>query len=105
MRTIPGILATLSRKSRSMLILFAAPICLCIAGCWLIKAPYHVVSGTVKGSYYIVKGAYELTAGTTKLVYKVGTYTFRITKAPLDWAFVRSDIDSIDGLPPKEAIR
>jgi rare lipoprotein A len=80
-------------------------ICFFSAGCWIIKAPYQVISGTVKGSYYIVKGTYELTAGTTKVVYKIGEYTFKITKAPLDWAFVKDDIENIDGLPPKEAIR
>lgn len=31
---------------------------------------------TVKGSIRTVKGAYELTAGTTKLIYKIGAFTF-----------------------------
>lgn len=75
------------------------------AGCWVIKAPYRIISGTVQGSYYVVRGAYELTAGTTKVVYKVGKFTFKITKAPLEWAFVKDDIDNVDGLPPREAIR
>ncbi|MHB8109027.1 MAG: septal ring lytic transglycosylase RlpA family protein [Syntrophorhabdaceae bacterium] len=85
--------------------LSVVPIIFFFAGCSIIKAPYTIVSGTVKGTYYVVKGAYELTAGTTKVVYKIGEYTFKITKAPLDWAFVNKDIDTIDGLPPKEAIR
>lgn len=84
---------------------FVVLACSLCAGCWVIKAPYTVISGTVKGSYYVVKGAYELTAGTTKLVYRIGGFTFKVTKAPLDWAFVKDDIDSIDGLPPREAIR
>lgn len=105
MRTMPGASLTAFRKFQLVLVFSFAAACIYFAGCSLIKAPYQVVSGTVKGTYYVVKGTYELTAGTTKLVYKVGEYTFRVTKAPLDWAFVRSDIDSIDGLPPKEAIR
>ncbi|MHB8158624.1 MAG: septal ring lytic transglycosylase RlpA family protein [Desulfocucumaceae bacterium] len=76
-----------------------------LGGCFLIRAPYKVVVGTVKGSYYVVKGAYELTAGTTKIVYRVGEFTFKVVKAPIDWAFVNEDIESIGGLPPKEAIR
>ncbi|OPY78234.1 MAG: RlpA-like protein precursor [Syntrophorhabdus sp. PtaU1.Bin058] len=71
----------------------------------MVKAPYKVVAGTVKGSYYIVKGAYELTAGTTKVVYKIGGFTFKVAKAPIDWAFVHDDIETIDDLPPKDAIR
>ena len=80
-------------------------VCLTAAGCAVVKAPYEVVKGTVKGSYYVVKGAYNLTAGTTKLVYKVGEYTFKVVKAPLDWALTNEDIETIDGLPAKEAIR
>jgi rare lipoprotein A len=53
----------------------------------------------------VVKGAYEFTAGTTKLAYTIGKFTFEVVKAPLDWALTNEDIDTIDGLPPKEAIR
>jgi rare lipoprotein A len=76
-----------------------------LVGCTAVTLPYHVVKGAVKGTYYTVKGAYELTAGTTKLVYRVGEFTFKVVKAPLDWALVNKDIESIDGLPPREAIR
>jgi rare lipoprotein A len=79
--------------------------CVITVGCAVVTAPYHVVKGTVKGSYYVVKGAYDLTAGTTKLVYKVGEYTFRVVRAPIDWALMNEDIETIDGLPAKEAIR
>lgn len=54
---------------------------------------------------YVVQGAYNFTAGTTKLLYKVGKFTFKVAKAPLDWPLVNRDIETIDGLPPKEAIR
>ncbi len=75
------------------------------AGCWVIEVPYKVVKGTIKGTYYTVRGAYQLTAGTTKLVYHIGKFTFKVVKAPLDWALTSDEIETIDGLPPKEAIR
>jgi len=76
-----------------------------LVSCAIIKLPYHVVVGTVKGGYYIVRGAYELTAGTVKVVYKIGEFTFRVVKAPIDWALTHEEIETIDNLPPKEAIR
>ncbi len=78
---------------------------LVLSGCWVITAPYKIVKGTVKGTYYVVKGAYEITAGTTKVVYHIGKFTYKVVKAPIEWAFVNEDIESIDGLPPKEAIK
>ncbi len=79
--------------------------CLALAACSALKAPTKVVTGTLKGTYYVLKGTYELTSGTTKLVYKIGEYTFKVVKAPMDWKFVNEDIETIDDLPPKEAIR
>lgn len=93
-----------TRQSRFR-VLFIVPMCLFLAECSIVKAPYTVVATTIKGSYYVVKGTYELTAGTTKIVYKVGKYTFKVVKAPMDWAFTNEDIETIDDLPPKEAIR
>ena len=75
--------------------------CLTLGGCSVIKAPYNIV----KGTYYGVKGAYELTAGTTRLAYTVGKFTFKVAKAPLDWSLGNKDIEKIDGISPKEAIR
>jgi rare lipoprotein A len=90
-------------KQRQILVLLL--ICFFLPDCSIVKLPYRVVSGTVMGSYYAVKGAYELTAGTTKLVYKIGEFTFKVARAPIDWALVNGDIETIDDLPPKEAIR
>ena len=53
----------------------------------------------------MVKGTYEFTAGTTKLLYKIGEFTFEVVRAPLDWPLLNKDIETIDGLPVKEAIR
>jgi rare lipoprotein A len=85
--------------------LLVVPMCFFLTDCGVISVPYKVVKGTVKGTYYVVKGAYELTAGTTKLLYHVGRFTFKVVKAPIDWALTNKDIETIDGLSPKEAIR
>ena len=92
-------------KQRQIPVLLIVPICIFLVDCSIVKLPYRVVAGTVMGGYYIVKGAYELTAGTTKLVYKIGEFTFKVVKAPIDWALINEDIETIDDLPPKEAIR
>lgn len=72
-----------------------------LGGCFA----YQVVKGTARASYYVVKGTYELTAGTTKAVYRIGKFTYTVVKAPVEWALTNEDMESIDGLPPKEAIR
>ncbi len=84
------------------LILFG---CLILVGCAVIKVPYKVVKGAVKGTVWTVKGAYELTAGTTKTVYTIGMFTFEVVRAPLDWPLINESVTAIDGLPVKEAIR
>ncbi|MEC4674952.1 MAG: septal ring lytic transglycosylase RlpA family protein [Nitrospirota bacterium] len=87
-----------------------------LPGCTIIETTYNIVSGTikgtykvakgvVKGTYYVVKGAYELTAGTTRLVYHIGKFTFEVVRAPLEWPLTHDEIDTIDGLPVKEAIK
>ncbi len=88
-------------------IFFSILLCcsLVLAGCTIVKAPYKIAKGTVKGTAWAIKGAYELTAGTTKFVYNVGKFTFTVVRAPLEWPLIKKDIDTIDGLPVKEAIR
>lgn len=78
--------------------------CLSLAACSVLRLPYDVTKGVAKSTYYVVKGSYELTAGTAQLVYGVGKFTFKVVKAPLNWRLTH-DIDSIDGVSPKEAIR
>ena len=76
-----------------------------ITGCSIVTTPYKVTKMAVKGSIRTVKGAYELTAGTTKLIYKVGEFTFVVARAPMNWPLTSDHIETIDGLPVKEAIR
>jgi rare lipoprotein A len=69
-----------------------------LAGCAVVEGTYDVVSGTVKGIYYVA-------SGTAEAVYHVGKFTFNVVKAPVEWALMNDDIETIDGLPVKEAIR
>ncbi len=76
-----------------------------LAGCSIVTTPYKVTKMAVKGSIRTVKGAYELTAGTTKLIYSIGEFTFVVARAPMNWPLTSDHIETIDGLPVKEAIR
>ncbi|GJL77939.1 MAG: hypothetical protein NPINA01_09280 [Nitrospinaceae bacterium] len=78
---------------------------LLLTGCSAIKKTYRAGKGTVKGTLWAVTGAYQFTKGTTKLAYKIGKFTFEVAKAPLDWPLMTEEIEEIDGLPVKEAIR
>jgi len=69
------------------------------------ETAWSITKGTVKGGYYVIKGAYHLTAGTTKVVYHVGKFTFNVIRAPLNWPLTHEEIETIDGLPVREAIR
>lgn len=70
-----------------------------------IKIGYRAIKGIVKGTVWVVRGTYYLTKGTTKLVYQIGAFTFEVVRAPLEYSLVRDDVQTIDGLPVKEAIR
>jgi len=79
--------------------------CVALSGCSIIRGTYRVTKGTVKGTAAVAKGTYRVAAGTTKVVYKIGEFTFEVVTAPLDWPLLNKDIETIDGLPVKEAIR
>jgi rare lipoprotein A len=85
--------------------LSTACLCFFVVGCEIITLPYHVTKGVVRTAVYVVKGGYELTAGTTKIVYRIGKFTYKVVKAPLDWPLRNTSIETIDGVPPHEAIR
>ncbi|MCP4229372.1 MAG: septal ring lytic transglycosylase RlpA family protein, partial [bacterium] len=75
------------------------------AGCSVFSTSYKLTKYTLLGTYWTVKGAYELTSGSSRLVYTVGKFTFEVIRAPIDWPLINDDIETIDGLPVKEAIR
>ena len=80
------------------LLLFAgiSAACLLLASCGVFSTTYDIGKGTVKA-------ATDLTVGTCKVAYNIGKYSFLVVMAPLDWAMTQ-DIESIDGMSPKEAI-
>jgi rare lipoprotein A len=75
-----------------------------LISCGVVSTTYDVTKGTVKATYKTAKFATKLGVGGVKLAYKLGQFTFEVVMAPLDWPMTR-DIETIDGLPPKEAIR
>ncbi len=76
-----------------------------LAGCSVIQTSLNVITGTVKGTVWAIRGTYQLTKGTTKLVYHIGKFTFEVARAPLEYPLTNDDLQTIDGLPVKEAIR
>ena len=88
---------------RPIIIFFFAV--LVLTACSTVRTSYRVTKKTVKGTIWTVKGAYELTAGTSRLVYTVGKFTFKVARAPMDWPLTKDEIETVDGLPVKEAIR
>jgi rare lipoprotein A len=94
------------KRSIWIFLLFAI---LFFLSCSIFKTTYKVTKGTVVTSYKITKGAvkttYTVTKYAGKVVYQIGKYTFVVVKAPLSWPLTRDEIESIDDLPPKEAIR
>jgi rare lipoprotein A len=90
---------------RVLSLLFVPGLALAVTGCALIRAPYEVSKGVVKGGVWVVKTTYVVTAGTTKTIYRIGEFTYEVVKAPIEWALTHEEIESIDGVPTKEAIR
>ncbi len=80
-----------------------------LLSCSAVKSTYKVTKGTVKTTYKITKGTvkttYKVSKGAGKAVYHIGKYTFIVIKAPFSWPLMRDEIESIDDLPPKDAIR
>jgi rare lipoprotein A len=69
-------------------------ILLCLLSCSTVSKAYHYTKTTI-----------NLAVGAGKIVYKIGEFTFTVVMAPLDWPLTREEIETIDGLPPKDAIK
>jgi len=76
-----------------------------LMACGVASTTYEVGKGTVKATYVVTKTSVKVAFGTAKVIYKVGGFTFNVVTAPLDWPFTRDGLESIDGLPPKEAVK
>ena len=92
-------LPKLTQLSRAVLV------CLIFLSCSIIKFTYDITEKTVTTTYKITKVVVKATYGAGKVVYKVGEFTFNVVTAPLSWPLTHEEIESIDDLPPKEAIR
>ena len=78
---------------------------LALLSCSMMSKTYKVVKGTITTTYKITKGAACAVIGAGKITYKVGEFTFNVVMAPFSWPLTHEEIESIDGLSPKEAIR
>jgi rare lipoprotein A len=83
----------------------AIPVCLIFLSCSVIKLTYDITEKTITTTYKITKVAVKTTYGAGKAVYKIGEFTFNVVTAPPSWPLMHGEIESIDDLPPKEAIR
>jgi peptidoglycan lytic transglycosylase len=93
------------KKLTASITILPAVFCLCLfSSCGAVKTGYRVTKGTVTTTYRVVKGTAKVAFETGKVAYKVGKFTFYVVMAPLSWPLTQP-IDSINGLPPKEAIR
>ena len=79
------------------LLFWLAAACLLLSACSVVRTTYRLTKGTVVA-------AYKVTTFAGRTVYTVGGFTFDVVTAPLSWPLVRGDIETIDGLSPKEAI-
>jgi rare lipoprotein A len=80
-------------------------ILLVFISCQAIRTTYDVTEGAVKTTYKLSKLTAKSVYGAGKLIYVVGGFTFEVVSAPLSWPLTHQEIETIDGLPPKEAIR
>lgn len=97
------------RKRLSSKNLFVFPLIIYIVfictSCSVIEAPFTITKTALTATYEITKLAAKGAVGTGKIVYKVGEYTFKVAKAPIEWPLTHKEIDSINGMPPKKAIK
>jgi peptidoglycan lytic transglycosylase len=68
-----------------------------LAACGLVRTTYRLTRGTVVMAYKVTRFA-----GST--VYTVGGFTFDVVTAPFSWPLTHDELETIDGLSPREAI-
>ncbi len=86
-----------SNQASLLFITLLAASCVLLSACSVVKFTYRLTKGTVVTTYKVTKFA-----GST--VYTVGEFTFHVITAPLAWPLTHDDIETIDGLSPKDAI-
>ncbi len=89
----------LRRPVAWLLLLACIPI-----SCAPLSATYSIAKNAVRATFGTANLATGLAITTGEMVYRMGKFTFKVVMAPLDWPMTH-DIEDIDDLPPKEAIR
>ena len=79
-------------------------LCAAVFSCQALRTTYNVTEGAVKTTYHLSKFTAKSVYGAGKLIYVVGGLTFEVMSAPLSWPLTHEEIETIDGLSPKEAI-
>lgn len=87
------------------LVMTAVGGCFLLSRCSWITTSYKITKGTIETGVTGAKITYKITSGTTKTIYRIGEVSFTVVKAPLDWPLLNPDLETVDGLPVKEAIR
>jgi rare lipoprotein A len=95
---------TRQRVCRIFAIATCGGLVLGLLSCGVVSTTCDITKGAVKTTYKTAKFATKATMAAGKLVYKIGSFTYEVAMAPMDWPMTR-DIETIDGLSPKEAIR
>ena len=72
--------------------------------CSTLSDTYDVGKTTVTTAWRAAKLAARVGGSTASFAYDLAKFTYDVVMAPMDWPMTH-DIDTIDGLPPKEAIR
>lgn len=85
--------------------IYILSLCLVFVSCQAVRTTYNVTEGAVKATYNLSKFTVKSAYGAGKLIYLVGGFTFEVVSAPLSWPLTHQEIETIDDLPPKEAIR
>ena len=95
---LPGACGSpMKKKSFSVCLAVMVLLCCFLSSCGVVKTTSRVTKGTVVAAWKVTKFA-------GKTVYTIGEFTFNVVTAPLSWPLTRNEIESIDGLSPKEAI-
>ena len=97
--------ALLFMQLRGKQSIYVLILCLVLLSCQVVRTTYDVTEETVKATYNVAKFTAKSAYSAGKLIYYVGGFTFKVVAAPLSWPLTRQEIETIDGLPPKEAIR
>jgi rare lipoprotein A len=79
--------------------------CISVMACGIPSRVYRTTTGTIRSTCQVTKGVTKLTMNTGEVVYKIGHQSFKVLRAPISWTLTHEEIETIGGLPPKDAIR